>query len=113
MILTNRQSDNVGIYLRLSRDDGDKIESDSIHSQRELIKDFIGRNSAFKYKKEYVDDGYTGTNFDRPGFARLMEDVRKGRGLKPEYVEIMKANKVPQYYIEGDHEAIWQSAHLR
>ena len=78
MILTNRQSDKVGIYLRLSRDDGDKIESDSIHSQRELIKDFIGRNSAFKYKKEYVDDGYTGTNFDRPGFARLMEDVRKG-----------------------------------
>ena len=78
MILTNRQSDKVGIYLRLSRDDGDKIESDSIHSQRDLIKDFIGRNPAFRYKKEYVDDGYTGTNFDRPGFTRLMEDVRKG-----------------------------------
>ncbi|MBO4356146.1 MAG: recombinase family protein [Clostridia bacterium] len=78
MILTNRQSDKVGIYLRLSRDDGDKIESDSIHSQRQLIKDFIGRHPAFRYKKEYVDDGYTGTNFDRPDFVRLMEDVRKG-----------------------------------
>lgn len=78
MIQTNRQSDKVGIYLRLSRDDGDKIESDSIHSQRELIKGFISRNPAFRYKKEYVDDGYSGTNFDRPGFIRLMDDVRKG-----------------------------------
>lgn len=78
MILTNRQSDKVGIYLRLSRDDGDKIESESIHSQRELIKDFIGRNPAFRYKKEYVDDGYSGTNFDRPDFIRLMEDVKNG-----------------------------------
>jgi DNA invertase Pin-like site-specific DNA recombinase len=78
MILTNRAADKVGLYLRLSRDDGDKAESDSIHSQRDLLMDFISRHRSFRFKREYVDDGYSGTNYDRPAFSRMMEDAQKG-----------------------------------
>ena len=78
MILNNRPSYSVGLYLRLSREDGDKIESDSIHSQRELLLDFISRNRLFKFSREYVDDGYSGTSFDRPSFKRMMVDAANG-----------------------------------
>ncbi len=78
MILFNKPADKVGLYLRLSRDDGDKAESDSIHSQRNLLMDFISKNRSFCYKREYVDDGYSGTNFDRPSFTRMLEDAQKG-----------------------------------
>lgn len=66
----------VAIYLRLSRDDGDKAESDSIQNQRTLIKDYIQNDSSLYFVDEYVDDGYTGTNFDRPGFIKMMDDVQ-------------------------------------
>ena len=78
MILNNKPSYSVGLYLRLSREDGDKIESDSIHSQRELLMDFISRNRMFRFRQEYIDDGYSGTNFDRPSFKRMMADAEKG-----------------------------------
>lgn len=77
MILTNRMTGKAAIYLRLSRDDGDKVESDSIHSQRELIHQFLAKYSGMKFIKEYVDDGYSGTNFDRPSFIRLIEDLKR------------------------------------
>lgn len=78
MIMNNKPSYSVGLYLRLSREDGDKIESDSIHSQRELLMDFISRNRMFRFRQEYIDDGYSGTNFDRPSFKRMMADAEKG-----------------------------------
>ena len=78
MILNNKPSYSVGLYLRLSREDGDKIESDSIHSQRELLMDFISRNRAFRFSREYVDDGYSGTNYDRPSFQNMMVDAANG-----------------------------------
>ena len=68
----------VGIYLRLSNDDGDKQESNSVASQRSIILNFIERNGDMVFKKEYVDDGYTGTNFNRPGFEALIRDVEQG-----------------------------------
>ncbi|MCD8348012.1 MAG: recombinase family protein [Lachnospiraceae bacterium] len=66
-------------YVRLSQEDGDKPESNSIHNQKELIKAFYKKHPEMIPVDEYVDDGYTGTNYDRPGFARLMEDVDKGK----------------------------------
>lgn len=51
-------------YLRLSREDGDKQESDSIRNQRELIKEYLSKNKNLNYVGEYVDDGYSGTSFD-------------------------------------------------
>lgn len=61
-------------YLRLSIEDGDKAESNSIGNQRELIRDFAAERPGLHLVEEYADDGYTGTNFERPGFKRMMED---------------------------------------
>lgn len=62
-------------YLRLSIEDGDKAESNSIGNQRELIRDFAAERPGLYLVEEYADDGYTGTNFERPGFKRMMEDL--------------------------------------
>ena len=63
----------VGIYIRLSRDDGN-IESDSIISQRSLLNQYLKENN-YNLIKEYVDDGYSGTNFDRPAFKQMLKDI--------------------------------------
>ena len=63
-------------YLRLSIKDGDKAESNSIGNQRELIRDFAAERPELHLVEEYADDGYTGTNFERPGFKRMMEDIK-------------------------------------
>lgn len=67
----------TAIYLRLSKDDGDNKESQSISNQRKSIYDFIKNYSEDKFIviDEYVDDGYSGTNFDRPDFQRLLKDI--------------------------------------
>ena len=59
-------------YLRLSIEDGDKAESNSIGNQRELIRDFAAERPGLHLVEEYADDGYTGTNFERPGFKRMI-----------------------------------------
>lgn len=84
----NRMNDQiykVAIYLRLSKDDGDlsafesgKTESNSIHNQRELLYAFLEKHPELELYGEYSDDGWTGTNFDRPEFNRMLEDIRKG-----------------------------------
>ena len=68
----------VGLYIRLSREDGDKEESSSITNQREILKRFVGENDNFVIVKEYVDDGWTGTNFNRPSFKELIKDIEAG-----------------------------------
>lgn len=69
----------VGMYIRLSREDGDDRESESVENQRDIITNFIESKEDLELVDEYVDDGYTGTNFDRPGFKRLKEDVDNGK----------------------------------
>lgn len=73
----------TAMYIRLSMEDEDvslnqKEESNSVSSQRELLESFIGNHSELKDTKvqEYCDDGFTGTKFERPGYMKLMEDVR-------------------------------------
>ena len=68
----------VGIYLRLSNDDGDKAESDSISSQRSMIENYVDKHEDMLVRKEYCDDGYTGTNFKRPGMQELLRDAENG-----------------------------------
>ena len=75
----------IGLYLRLSMADGDlgsdgKDESNSIENQRGLLYDFVLRRDDVNGEvKEYIDDGYSGTNFDRPAFKELMEDMKAGK----------------------------------
>ena len=68
----------TALYYRLSKEDGDKEESNSIESQRRMLTDYVASHSDFEIYKEYIDDGYTGTNFQRPGFQALLSDAKKG-----------------------------------
>lgn len=80
----------AAMYLRLSRDDSDstgaagergsaKSESDSIGNQRELLKAYIHRQQDIELYDIYADDGFSGSNFDRPEFKRMMCDIEAGR----------------------------------
>jgi len=71
------QQNSTALYLRLSRDDGSDAESNSIGNQRELLRRYAKEHKLFVHD-EYVDDGWSGTNFDRPSFQRMMEDVEAG-----------------------------------
>ena len=70
---------NATLYLRLSRDDGDKEESNSITGQRELLRDYIRNRPEFHEYAVRIDDGFIGSNFERPDFKKMMEDVKEGR----------------------------------
>ena len=65
----------IGIYLRLSSEDGDNAESDSIKNQRELINYFLKKEDNVMVVDYYVDDGYSGTSFNRPGFKKMFNDI--------------------------------------
>ena len=67
---------NAALYIRLSREDGDKEESNSVGNQRILLNSFLDEDSGVKVFDEYVDDGYSGTNFNRPAFQRMMQDIK-------------------------------------
>jgi len=66
-------------YLRLSREDGDKAESDSIGNQRKLIEGFLKDKEEFVLYDTYIDDGFSGTNFNRPAFGRMIKDIECGK----------------------------------
>lgn len=67
---------NTALYIRLSREDGDNLESESITNQREMLQTYL-ENTCEKllFVDEYVDDGFTGSNFDRPAWQRLLTDI--------------------------------------
>ncbi len=69
---------NADLYLRLSREDGDKAESDSIANQRELLMDYLSSHPEIRLHEVRADDGYSGVNYDRPGFVQMMEAVKAG-----------------------------------
>lgn len=67
----------VAKYIRLSREDGDDRESESVENQRDIIDNYILRHEELIDSEEYVDDGYTGTNFNRPGFQKMLKDIEE------------------------------------
>ncbi len=75
--MIGNNSFKVGIYIRLSRDDGN-VESESIISQRSLLNQYVRENN-YNVVEEYVDDGFTGTNFNRPSFIRMIKDIEIGK----------------------------------
>lgn len=68
----------AGLYIRLSREDGDKDESDSVSNQRMLLREYSAKLPDVEVADYFIDDGWTGTNFERPGFIRLMEQIKDG-----------------------------------
>ena len=69
----------TGIYARLSREDADRLESNSIQSQRAICLAYIEGHDDLELVDTYIDDGETGSNTDRPGFQRMIQDMRSGR----------------------------------
>ena len=69
---------NTALYLRLSRDDENAGESNSIATQRMMLRRYAEQNHLFVVD-EYIDDGYSGTNFNRPSFQRMITDIEAGR----------------------------------
>lgn len=72
----------MALYLRLSKEDGDMVdESNSIINQRYILRRFVEQRPEFdSYEiKEYIDDGFSGKNFERPGVQNLLEDVKSGK----------------------------------
>ncbi len=74
MLDIKSQNLKVGMYIRLSREDGDKQESESISNQRNILQRYVKENDLC-FVKEYVDDGVSGTTFDRPGFNEMLQDI--------------------------------------
>lgn len=67
---------SAGLYIRLSREDGDKLESESVSSQRAILEQFVSEHPSVRIYDYYVDDGWSGTDFNRPGFQRMLDDIR-------------------------------------
>ncbi len=76
---TAEQVWNTCGYVRLSREDGDKEESNSVTGQKDLIRDYMTRHPELRECGMKVDDGFTGSNFDRPAFQEMMAEVKAGK----------------------------------
>lgn len=77
---SKKKKENIGItalYCRLSRDDGAEGDSNSVANQKRMLAKYAKENG-FGNTRFYVDDGYTGTNFNRPGFQQMLEDIEMG-----------------------------------
>jgi DNA invertase Pin-like site-specific DNA recombinase len=72
----NAKRDRAALYLRISREDGET--SQSIENQREFLLSYA-QSMGFYVAGIYSDDGYSGTNFDRPAFRRLLSDIEAGK----------------------------------
>ncbi len=70
-----REEWRAGLYIRLSREDGDKMESESVSSQRAILERFANDCPELFVYDTYIDDGWSGTDFDRPSFRRMMSDI--------------------------------------
>lgn len=77
--MTLEKKYHASIYIRLSKEDREKEESNSISNQRALIENFLKDRPEIILCTERVDDGYSGVSFDRPGVKAMLEDIKEGR----------------------------------
>ena len=75
---TTKTTYRAALYCRLSRDDGNVQESSSIQTQKEILSRYA-RENGINDTTFYVDDGYSGTNFQRPSFQNMIKDIENGR----------------------------------
>ena len=81
--------EKIAAYIRLSKEDEKKGESESITNQRELIKNYVNKNNLGEYEF-FVDDGYSGGNFERPQFKKMIEEIRKRKNKYSHYERYIK-----------------------
>ena len=91
---------NIGAYIRISNEEKDKLESNSINNQRLLINEYIAKHQGLNLIDYYIDDGYSGTSFYRPAFKRLLEDIR---GKKVNVIIVKDLSRFGRNHIEVDN----------
>ena len=91
----NNAKYSTALYMRLSRDDENFGDSVSIETQRIVLQKFAQENGLFVYD-EYVDDGWSGTNFERPASQRMMEDIEES---KVNYVIVKDMSRLGRNYL--------------
>lgn len=92
---------HTGIYVRLSVEDNGKKDADSIENQQVLLTEYVDSRPYLILTDIYVDNGYTGTDFDRPEFVRLLDDVRSG---KINCIVVKDLSRLGRNYVEaGDY----------
>ena len=89
---------NVCAYLRLSKEEfSNEKESNSICNQREIIDNYLVGHKEYKLVDYYIDDGYSGANFERPEFERMLEDIKS---KKINVIIIKDLSRLGRNYIE-------------
>lgn len=87
---------NAALSLRLSKDDGTDNESSSIQTQKEMLTRYCSENG-FTICQTYIDDGWSGTNSDRPAFQQMLSDIENG---KINYVITKDLSRLGRNYLE-------------
>ena len=112
LMLEERNYYKVAIYIRLSREDADKgfDESESIVNQRHLLTEYVEKLGwEYELIDIYIDPGYTGTNFNRPDFIRMIKDIELG---KVNMVITKDLSRLGRDYIEtGEYVEKWFPEH--
>ena len=101
-MLKQRQSNTAALYCRLSRDDGGDAESNSIITQRQMLRRYA-KEQGFTVYDEYVDDGISGTTFERPSLKRMISDIESGKigiVLCKDMSRLGRNNAMVAYYTE-------------
>ena len=88
----------VAAYLRLSKEEfSNEKESNSITNQRQIIDNYLKEHKEYKLVDYYIDDGYSGSNFNRPEFQRMLEDIKN---KKIDVIIIKDLSRLGRNYIE-------------
>lgn len=102
--IPNKKIWSVALYIRLSQQDEDngqgKLESNSVTSQKTLLNDFVEENDDLAVYDTYVDDGFSGTDFDRPSFKRLLEDMKN---KKINCIIVKDLSRLGRNHIDAGH----------
>ena len=87
-------------YIRLSKEDKIKDESNSVTNQKLIITSYIKENKDLEFYDFYIDDGYSGTTFDKPGYKRMFNDIIEG---KINTVVVKDLSRFGKNHIESDN----------
>ena len=90
---------NTAIYTRLSIEDNNIVDGNSIESQKEMLIDYVSGQEDMKLFGVYCDNGFSGTNFERDDFCRMMDDIKDG---KINCVVVKDLSRFSRNYIEED-----------
>ena len=88
--ISNPMDYHVALYIRLSKEDENEGSSESVNNQKSLLDDFVKKHRLSVYDT-YIDDGWSGTNFDRPDFQRMIGDIEAKKNFLTEVEENLPA----------------------